>query len=70
MWSTSHKVPTDRVAMQLHSGRVLPGALDTPGARPRSLPRHQLVVSSPPRPVRHGDVVQLVHGMTTRFLNT
>ncbi|XP_013842435.1 protein O-mannosyl-transferase 1 isoform X4 [Sus scrofa] len=32
--------------------------------------RHQLVVSSPPRPVRHGDVVQLVHGMTTRFLNT
>lgn len=32
--------------------------------------RHPLVVSSPPRPVRHGDVVQLVHGMTTRFLNT
>lgn len=32
--------------------------------------RHQLVVSSPPRPVRHGDMVQLVHGMTTRFLNT
>ncbi|XP_062063327.1 protein O-mannosyl-transferase 1 isoform X3 [Lepus europaeus] len=32
--------------------------------------RHQLVVSSPPRPVRHGDLVQLVHGMTTRFLNT
>ncbi|XP_040488030.1 protein O-mannosyl-transferase 1 isoform X4 [Ursus maritimus] len=32
--------------------------------------RHQLVVGSPPRPVRHGDVVQLVHGMTTRFLNT
>ncbi|XP_066222955.1 protein O-mannosyl-transferase 1 isoform X2 [Saccopteryx leptura] len=32
--------------------------------------RHQLEVSSPPRPVRHGDVVQLVHGMTTRFLNT
>ncbi|XP_034871467.1 protein O-mannosyl-transferase 1 isoform X1 [Mirounga leonina] len=32
--------------------------------------RHQLVVSNPPRPVRHGDVVQLVHGMTTRFLNT
>ncbi|XP_063100144.1 protein O-mannosyl-transferase 1 isoform X5 [Cavia porcellus] len=32
--------------------------------------RHQLVVSNPPKPVRHGDVVQLVHGMTTRFLNT
>lgn len=32
--------------------------------------RHQLEVSSPPRPVRHGDVVQLVHGMTTRLLNT
>lgn len=32
--------------------------------------RHQLVVNNPPRPVRHGDVVQLVHGMTTRFLNT
>ncbi|XP_040819688.1 protein O-mannosyl-transferase 1 [Ochotona curzoniae] len=32
--------------------------------------RHQLVVSSPPRPVRHGDLVQLVHGMTTRLLNT
>ncbi|XP_028612820.1 protein O-mannosyl-transferase 1 isoform X2 [Grammomys surdaster] len=32
--------------------------------------RHQLVVSNPPRPVRHGDIVQLVHGMTTRLLNT
>lgn len=32
--------------------------------------RHRLEVSNPPRPVRHGDVVQLVHGMTTRFLNT
>lgn len=32
--------------------------------------RHPLVVSNPPRPVRHGDIVQLVHGMTTRFLNT
>ncbi|XP_036276360.1 protein O-mannosyl-transferase 1 isoform X1 [Pipistrellus kuhlii] len=32
--------------------------------------RHQLEVSSPPRPVRHGDVVQLVHGMTSRRLNT
>ncbi|XP_023602503.1 protein O-mannosyl-transferase 1 isoform X3 [Myotis lucifugus] len=32
--------------------------------------RHQLEVSNPPRPVRHGDVVQLVHGMTSRLLNT
>uniref|UniRef100_I3M3G5 Dolichyl-phosphate-mannose--protein mannosyltransferase n=2 Tax=Ictidomys tridecemlineatus TaxID=43179 RepID=I3M3G5_ICTTR len=32
--------------------------------------RHQLVVNSPLRPVRHGDVVQLVHGMTARLLNT
>ncbi|XP_006892500.1 PREDICTED: protein O-mannosyl-transferase 1 isoform X2 [Elephantulus edwardii] len=32
--------------------------------------RHQLVVNNPPRPVRHGDMVQLVHGMTTRLLNT
>uniref|UniRef100_A0AAY5KWL4 Protein O-mannosyl-transferase 1 n=1 Tax=Esox lucius TaxID=8010 RepID=A0AAY5KWL4_ESOLU len=32
--------------------------------------RQDLVVSSPPRPVRHGDVVQLLHGMTSRFLNT
>ncbi|XP_078186299.1 protein O-mannosyl-transferase 1 isoform X10 [Callithrix jacchus] len=32
--------------------------------------RHQLVVSSPLRPVRHGDMVQLVHGMTARSLNT
>ncbi|XP_064232913.1 protein O-mannosyl-transferase 1 isoform X1 [Aotus nancymaae] len=32
--------------------------------------RHQLVVSSPPRPVQHGDMVQLVHGMTARSLNT
>ncbi|XP_021564323.1 protein O-mannosyl-transferase 1 [Carlito syrichta] len=32
--------------------------------------RHQQVVSNPPRPVRHGDVVQLVHGMTSRLLNT
>ncbi|XP_063000987.1 protein O-mannosyl-transferase 1 isoform X3 [Elgaria multicarinata webbii] len=30
----------------------------------------QLVVSNPPRPVRHGSVVQLVHGITTRYLNT
>ncbi|XP_053509899.1 protein O-mannosyl-transferase 1 isoform X3 [Ictalurus furcatus] len=34
-------------------------------------PRKQsLVVSSPPRPVRQGDVIQLLHGMTSRFLNT
>lgn len=32
--------------------------------------RHQMVVNNPPRPVRHGDIVQLVHGMTTRLLNT
>ncbi|XP_004713302.1 protein O-mannosyl-transferase 1 isoform X1 [Echinops telfairi] len=32
--------------------------------------RHQLVVSNPPRPIRHGDTVQLVHGMTARLLNT
>lgn len=31
--------------------------------------RQELVVDNPPRPVRHGDVVQLVHGMTSRFLN-
>ncbi|TDG95826.1 hypothetical protein EPR50_G00244880, partial [Perca flavescens] len=31
--------------------------------------RQDLVVSSPPRPVRHGDVIQLLHGMTSRFLN-
>ncbi|TSM86004.1 Protein O-mannosyl-transferase 1 [Bagarius yarrelli] len=34
-------------------------------------PRTQsVVVSSPPRPVRHGDLIQLLHGMTSRFLNT
>uniref|UniRef100_A0A9J7Z2N0 Protein O-mannosyl-transferase 1 n=1 Tax=Cyprinus carpio carpio TaxID=630221 RepID=A0A9J7Z2N0_CYPCA len=32
--------------------------------------RHTLVVSSPPRPVRHGDIIQLLHGMTSRYLNT
>lgn len=32
--------------------------------------KQDLVVSSPPRPVRHGDVVQLLHGMTSRFLNS
>ncbi|XP_038600479.1 protein O-mannosyl-transferase 1 [Tachyglossus aculeatus] len=31
---------------------------------------HQLVVNNPPRPVQHGDIVQLVHGITTRLLNT
>nr|XP_033816610.1 protein PRRC2B-like isoform X4 [Geotrypetes seraphini] len=30
----------------------------------------KLVVSNPPQPVRHGDIVQLVHGITARFLNT
>ncbi|KAI2664416.1 Protein O-mannosyl-transferase 1 [Labeo rohita] len=32
--------------------------------------RHSVVVSSPPRPVRHGDIIQLLHGMTSRYLNT
>nr|ABH03466.1 POMT1 [Danio rerio] len=32
--------------------------------------RQSLVVSSPPKPVRHGDIIQLLHGMTTRYLNT
>ncbi|KAJ3603942.1 hypothetical protein NHX12_028683 [Muraenolepis orangiensis] len=32
--------------------------------------RQELVVNRPPRPVRHGDVVQLLHGMTSRFLNS
>ncbi|XP_056138982.1 protein O-mannosyl-transferase 1 isoform X2 [Lampris incognitus] len=32
--------------------------------------RQELVVSRPPRPVRHGDVIQLLHGMTSRFLNS
>ncbi|KAG7218332.1 hypothetical protein INR49_020472 [Caranx melampygus] len=32
--------------------------------------RQKLVVGSPPRPVRHGDIIQLVHGMTSRFLNS
>ncbi|GCC17208.1 hypothetical protein chiPu_0017482 [Chiloscyllium punctatum] len=32
--------------------------------------KQELVVSNPPRPVRHGDIVQLVHGMTARYLNT
>ncbi|XP_076010428.1 protein O-mannosyl-transferase 1 isoform X2 [Genypterus blacodes] len=32
--------------------------------------RQDLFVSSPPHSVRHGDVIQLVHGMTSRFLNS
>ncbi|XP_062372137.1 protein O-mannosyl-transferase 1 [Sardina pilchardus] len=32
--------------------------------------RQDLVVSSPPRVVHHGDIIQLLHGMTSRFLNT
>uniref|UniRef100_A0A3Q3ID41 Protein O-mannosyl-transferase 1 n=1 Tax=Monopterus albus TaxID=43700 RepID=A0A3Q3ID41_MONAL len=32
--------------------------------------RQELVVNSPPQPVRHGDVIQLVHGMTSRYLNS
>ncbi|XP_061749837.1 protein O-mannosyl-transferase 1 [Nerophis ophidion] len=32
--------------------------------------RAELVVGSPPRAVRHGDVVQLLHGMTSRSLNS
>ncbi|XP_029915353.1 protein O-mannosyl-transferase 1 isoform X2 [Myripristis murdjan] len=32
--------------------------------------RQELVVSTPPHPVRHGDIIQLVHGMTSRFLNS
>lgn len=49
------------------------GLLGAPAQHPAAslcLPRHQLEVSNPPRAVRHGDVVQLVHGMTTRLLNT
>ncbi|KAK6196438.1 hypothetical protein SNE40_001664 [Patella caerulea] len=29
-----------------------------------------LVVEEPPRPVKHGDIVQLVHGITSRALNS
>ncbi|XP_031440762.1 protein O-mannosyl-transferase 1 [Clupea harengus] len=32
--------------------------------------RQDLVVSSPPRAVHHGDTIQLLHGMTSRYLNT
>lgn len=31
--------------------------------------RNLLVVDEPPKPVKHGDVVQLVHGITSRALN-
>uniref|UniRef100_A0A3Q2T130 dolichyl-phosphate-mannose--protein mannosyltransferase n=1 Tax=Fundulus heteroclitus TaxID=8078 RepID=A0A3Q2T130_FUNHE len=50
---------------------------DSPGSGDHScLPsgclcfRQELVVDTPPRPIRHGDVIQLVHGMTSRFLNS
>ncbi|XP_075690801.1 protein O-mannosyl-transferase 1 [Rhinoderma darwinii] len=32
--------------------------------------RQDTIVSSPPRVLRHGDTIQLVHGITARFLNT
>ncbi|XP_053328378.1 protein O-mannosyl-transferase 1 [Spea bombifrons] len=32
--------------------------------------RQAMVVGSPPQAVRHGDTIQVVHGMTARFLNT
>lgn len=32
--------------------------------------RNLLVVDEPPKPVKHGDVVQLVHGITSRALNS
>ncbi|XP_054629730.1 protein O-mannosyl-transferase 1 isoform X2 [Dunckerocampus dactyliophorus] len=32
--------------------------------------RADLAVGSPPRAVRHGDIIQLFHGMTSRFLNS
>ncbi|XP_058492669.1 protein O-mannosyl-transferase 1 isoform X1 [Solea solea] len=32
--------------------------------------RQELVVGSPPQTVRHGDIIQLVHGMTSRYLNS
>lgn len=31
--------------------------------------RNLLVVDEPPKPVKHGDVVQLVHGIISRALN-
>ncbi|KAG8540864.1 hypothetical protein GDO81_030153 [Engystomops pustulosus] len=36
----------------------------------KSPARQDMFVSSPPQPVKHGDIVQLVHGITARFLNT
>lgn len=32
--------------------------------------RKGLTVDDPVRPVQHGDIIQLVHGMTTRALNS
>ncbi|GFR77214.1 protein O-mannosyltransferase 1 [Elysia marginata] len=32
--------------------------------------RQNLIVDDPPTPVRHGDIIQLVHGITSRALNT
>ena len=37
---------------------------------PLALCRQDLVVSEPRMPVRHGDIVQLVHGMSSRALNS
>ena len=28
-----------------------------------------MVVDDPPKPVQHGDIIQLVHGITSRALN-
>ncbi|XP_061527180.1 protein O-mannosyl-transferase 1 isoform X1 [Phycodurus eques] len=36
----------------------------------KSAARADLAVGRPPRAVRHGDVVQLLHGMTSRLLNS
>lgn len=67
----SHKAPVEwaRLALMGECGcRYVVRRVCQPAGL--CLRRHQLVVNNPPRPVRHGDVVQLVHGMTTRFLNT
>ncbi|XP_059150933.1 protein O-mannosyl-transferase 1-like [Physella acuta] len=32
--------------------------------------RQDLMVEDPPKPVKHGDIIQLVHGITSRALNT
>uniref|UniRef100_A0A8D8M8C3 Protein O-mannosyltransferase 1 n=1 Tax=Cacopsylla melanoneura TaxID=428564 RepID=A0A8D8M8C3_9HEMI len=32
--------------------------------------RNSITVDSPPSPIRHGDVIQLIHGMTLRALNS